>query len=116
MAFPSDLQQHLIEVPLVARSGSALSESRGIRRAERGAPLANRLMADDDVALSEQVLAVTEAEVKSKIQPDGRADHLGREAMAMMARPRVCAAFGHRASLPAQLDNAPGMYDHALLD
>jgi hypothetical protein len=62
MAFPSDLQQHLIEMPLVAGSGPGLWKSRGIRLTELGAPLADRLVADDDAALGGQGLGVTEAE------------------------------------------------------
>ena len=45
-------------------------------------------MADDDVALSEQILNVAKAEVEAKVQPDGVTDDLGREAIATI-RPRA---------------------------
>jgi len=85
-------QEHLVEVPLVARSSSARSSSRGIRGTALRPPLTARLVADDDATLGEQVLDVTKAEVEAEIQPDGVGDHLGREAMAPVERHAVSAA------------------------
>jgi hypothetical protein len=63
-------------------------------------------VADNNAALGQQVLDVTEAEVEAEVQPDSMGDHFGREAMATVERRRICAAVGHRTSLPTQLDNA----------
>ena len=63
-------------------------------------------MADDDVALGEEILNVANAEVEAK-QPDGVGDHLGREPVATVGRRQAGGATGHRASLlAAQLDNS----------
>ena len=66
VAFATDLQQDLVEVPLVARSSSSTTEPSRVRGAERSAPLTDRLMADGDAPLSEQILNVAKAEVESK--------------------------------------------------
>jgi hypothetical protein len=54
--------------------------------AECLAPLADRLMADDDATLGEQILNVAKAEVEPKVQPDSVSDHLWRETIATGAR------------------------------
>jgi hypothetical protein len=43
-------------------------------------------VADDDAALGGQILNVAEAEVETKVQPDGVRDDLGREAIASIRR------------------------------
>src|SRR6266851_1123292 len=91
---------------------SAAAQSGLVRWAELGAPLADRLVADDDAALGEEILDVAKAEVEAKVQPDGVGDHVGREAVATVGRRLVGGATGHRASLPAaQLDNSPSAGD-----
>jgi hypothetical protein len=40
------------------------------------------LVADDDPALGEEFLDVPTAEMKAEVEPDGVADHLGRESVA----------------------------------
>jgi hypothetical protein len=52
------------------------------RGSELGAPLSDRLVADDEAALGEQVRHVTEAEVDAKVQPHGERDDLRRETIA----------------------------------
>jgi hypothetical protein len=61
-----NLQQYLIQVPLVPDVCLSASQSRRVARTELGAPLADGLVADDDAALSKQVLNVSEAEVERK--------------------------------------------------
>jgi hypothetical protein len=51
VSFATDLQ-HLVQMPFMARSCSAAAQSTGVRWAELGAPLADRLVADDDAAMS----------------------------------------------------------------
>jgi hypothetical protein len=45
-----DGQKHFIEVPLVSRPGAAVTELIGIFLAKLTAPLADRLVGDDDSA------------------------------------------------------------------
>jgi len=102
MAFAIDLQHDLVEVPLVARPRSSPTSPAGKDGTELGAPLTDRLMADDDATLSEQVLNVAEAEVKPKVQPDSMNDDLGREAVASVRRPYGRGrGDGHQATLIA---------------
>ena len=58
-------------------------------------------MADDDGTLSEQILNVAEAEVETKVQPDGVSDDLGREAVAVIGRPLSGLCDGHQMTLIA---------------
>src|SRR5712692_8538366 len=77
-----------------------------VRWAELGAPLADRLVADDDAALGKEILNVAKAQVEAKVQPDGVGDHLWRQAVATVGRRQDGGAAGHRTSLPAaQLDS-----------
>jgi len=74
-------------------------------------------VADNDAALSEQVLNVAKAEVKPKVQPDGVSDDLGREALATVRR-RVVLGCGQHQGDPlsliiAQLDNSSCRVDWA---
>ena len=63
--------------------------------AEVGAPLPDRLVADDDATLGEQLLNVAEADVKTEVQPYGMSDDLGREALASIGRPVSAVGDGH---------------------
>ena len=63
---------------------------------ELAAPQANRLVADPNAALGEQLLHSAMAQVEPEVQPDGMADDLGREAMAMVQG----GVDGHRSILP----------------
>src|SRR5262249_10475074 len=54
------------------------------RRAELATPQPNGLVADLDTSLGEQLFDVAMAQVEAEVQPDGVADYLGREAMAMV--------------------------------
>jgi hypothetical protein len=82
VAFAADLQGHFVQMPFVACSRASSSQPCGEGGAELGAPLSDRLVADDDPALSEEVLYVTKAEMEAKVQPHGMSDDLGREAIA----------------------------------
>jgi hypothetical protein len=84
--FAADLQQQFVEVPFIAASNSSSTQPSREERPEHCAPLADRLVADDDAALSEQILHVAETEVKAKVEPDGVSDDLGREAVAAIRR------------------------------
>src|SRR5437660_12926946 len=78
----SDLEQHLVQMPLVARLRSASAQVGRVARAERVAPVADGLVGDDDSALGEEFLDVPNAEVKAEVEPHGVGDHFGRESIA----------------------------------
>ena len=65
-------------------------------------------MADDNATLGEQILNVTKAEMKAKIQPDGVSDDLGREAVAAIGDRSAGSATDIRrdfSPIPAQVDS-----------
>ena len=101
VAFAVDLERHLIQMPLVAGSHSSSTQPCRECGAELGAPLADGLMADDDPAFGEEILNVTKAEMKAKIQPDGVSDDLGREAVAPIRRTVSGLGDGHQTRLIA---------------
>ena len=104
----SDLEQHLVQMPLVARLRSASAQVGRVARAERVAPLPNGLVADDDPALGAEFLDVPKAEMKAEVEPDGVGDHLGRESVATVWGPWVSKPAEHGVSVSvAQLDNPP---------
>ena len=96
MQLAIDRQEHLIEVPCVARLRPALTELAGEVGAELEAPLPDALVADDDASLGQDKLHLAQAQAEHVVQPDGVADDLGWEAVA-----RVGGGLGrHLAILP----------------
>jgi hypothetical protein len=67
VAFTADLERYLVQMPLVAGSHSSSTQPCSEGRAELRAPLANRLVADDDPAFGKQILNVTKAQMESKV-------------------------------------------------
>ncbi len=80
-----DADEHLVEVPRIARAGALATQRVGVGLAELAAPLAQRLIGDDHPALGEQLLDIPVAEREAEVQPDGVRDDLGREPMAFVA-------------------------------
>jgi hypothetical protein len=101
VAFAVDLERHLIQMPLVAGSHSSSTRPGRECGAELGAPLTDGLMADDDSAFGEEILNVTKAEMKAKIEPDGVSDDLGRVAVAPIRRTVSGLSDGHQTRLIA---------------
>ena len=101
VAFAADLQRHLVQMPLVAGAYSSSTQPCSEGGAEFGAPLSDRLVADDDATLGEQILNVAEAEVEAEVQPYGMSDDLGREAIASIGRPVSGLGDGHWTTLIA---------------
>ena len=92
VALTLDRDEEFIQVPGVAQTtlqGSSVS------RAEFATPLPNRLVGDNDTALSQQILDVAEAEGEPVIQPHGVADNQGWKAVAVVVRLTV-----HRGIVP----------------
>ena len=109
VAFATDLQRYLVQMPLVASSPSSSTQLRRKCGPEFGAPLADGLVTDHDATLGEQILHVAETEMEAEVQPHGVGDDLGREAVAPIWRPFSGLCDGHQTRLivdPAQLDNA----------
>ena len=71
-------------MPLVARARAVATERIGVGLAKLPAPLAHRLVGQDDTALREQLLHVTVTEGEPKVEPDRVADDLRREPMAFV--------------------------------
>ena len=79
-----DPDEHLIQVPFVARSWPAAAQTIGEALAEFLAPSPNRLIGDDNPTLSQKQLNISQAEAEHVIQPDSMADNLRGEAMAVV--------------------------------
>jgi hypothetical protein len=101
VAFATDLQRHLVQMPLVASSHSASTQPSRESGAELGAPLADSLMADDDPTFREEILYVAEAEMKAKVQLYRIRNDLGRETVAPIRRPVSGLGDGHQTRLIA---------------
>ncbi len=99
VTFATDLQRNFVQMPLVAGSHSSWTQACRKCGSELGAPLADGLVADDDPAFCEEILNVTKAEMKVKIQPDGVSDDLGREAVAPIRQTVSVLGDGHQTRL-----------------
>ena len=55
VAVAADLERYFVQMPLVASSYSSSTQPRRVARAELRAPLADRLMADDDPTFGEEI-------------------------------------------------------------
>jgi hypothetical protein len=60
-------------------------------------------VADDDPAFGQEILNITKAEMKAKVQPHGVSDDLGRETVASIGRPVSRLGDGHQARLIADV-------------
>jgi hypothetical protein len=109
VTFATDLQRNFVQMPLVACSHSSSTQPCRKCGSELGAPLADGLVADDDPAFREEILNVTQAKMKAKVQPDGVSDDLGRETVAPIRRLSAGSATDIRRGLSpitAQVDNS----------
>jgi hypothetical protein len=82
VSLASYLEQHLVQMPLVARLRTASAQVGRVARAERIAPVPDGLLADDDPALREEFLDVPKTEMKAEVEPHDVGDHLRREPIA----------------------------------
>jgi len=79
IAAAAALEWHLVDVPLVSWPGAAPPHPVSEDRPELLAPPADRLVADGDPALRQQLLHVPVAQREAVVQPHGVADELTRE-------------------------------------
>ena len=90
-----DRDEEFIQVPGVAQTTLPSFQGSSVSRAEFATPLPNRLVGDNDTALSQQILDVAEAEGEPVLQPHGVADNQGWKAVAVVVRLTV-----HRGIVP----------------
>jgi len=80
--FPSDFEEHLVEVPFVASLRTPSTQLIGRVLAKLLAPLTNRLIGHYNATGYHQFLNITIAQEESILEPDGLADDLGGKAVA----------------------------------
>ena len=85
VAFAIDREENFIEMPRVTRLRASASERIGRGLADFPAPLADRLIGDDDPAGEQRFFDIAIAEAEPAIEPDRVADDLDREAVVLIA-------------------------------
>jgi hypothetical protein len=101
VAFAADLERYFVQMPLVASLYSSSTQACSEAGSELRAPLADRLVADDDPAFGEEILNVTKAQMEPKVQPYSVSDDLGQEALAPIRRTVSSLDDGHQRGLIA---------------
>jgi hypothetical protein len=79
-----DADEDFVHMPLVTRSWPAAAWAVGETGGELLAPTAHSLIGDDDTALRQDQLNITQAEAEYVIQPNSVADDLGGKPMAVV--------------------------------
>jgi hypothetical protein len=79
-----DPDENLIQVPFIAWPRPAAAHTIGERRGKFLAPAPDRLVGHNDAAFSQNQLNVPQTEAENVVQPDGVADNLSGEAMAIV--------------------------------
>src|SRR5215467_11748607 len=85
MALAIDRQEHLIEMPFIARARPASLQLIGIILPKLATPLADGLMGHVDAALEQECLHVAVAQREAIIEPDAMANDFPREAVVLVA-------------------------------
>src|SRR5271168_2866686 len=104
MFLPGDVDDDLIEVPLVATARGALTNAVGEFPAEFKAPLPDRLVRHRDAAGGQHLLDHAQAQREPKIQPHRVADDFRGVAIASVNR------VSSRRRHPARFPEQPGSY------
>ncbi len=79
-----DCDKHLIQMPLVSRMGTSVTQCFGIPLTKFQAPLPNRFVGQHDALLGHELFDVTVAEREAVVEPDTVADDFRREAIAFV--------------------------------
>src|SRR5215213_109842 len=87
---PRDLHGNLVEMPCVSGTGQPAADLIGDALAELQAPLPYCLIADQNATSSKDLIHMPQAQRKPKIEPNGMADDLSREAVAGVAGDGRC--------------------------
>ena len=104
MAYTVHRQEHLVQMPLVARPGPPMPEL--IRRglAELAAPLPDGFIGDDNPTGEQEFFPIAVAQAEPEVQPDALADDLGGKLVVLGSISRRCA---HEASIAYQAGTGP---------
>ncbi len=81
MALAMDGEEHLVQVPLIARTRTPAAELIRIGLPERQAPPTNRFVGHHNPTDEEQLFDIPIAQAEAIIEPDPVADHLGGKTM-----------------------------------
>lgn len=79
-----DGDDYLVQMPFVARLGTAPANLIGILLPKLFAPLPNTFVGDEDSPVGHHLLYVPIAQAEGEIQPDAITDDLGGEAVTMV--------------------------------
>jgi hypothetical protein len=79
----ADPADHLVQVPARRRGPSPLLQPLGDQGAKLDGPAPDRLVADLDPTLRQQLLDVSKTEAEPKVQPHGVAYHVSRKPVAL---------------------------------
>ena len=109
---PAAVERHeeFVEMPRVTLLPAPVPQRASVDRAERQAPLTDRLVGDGDAPLGQQAFDVPEAERESVIQPHRVADDLRRESVAAVARclaaqPPTVPPYTLNLTMPGELES-----------
>jgi hypothetical protein len=89
LVLPVDLDEDLVQVPLVAGPWPTTAQSVRVGLAELGAPAAHCLVGDDHASLEQQLLDLAEAERESVVQPHAVGYDLDRVTVPPIRRRRA---------------------------
>ena len=123
MLHAPDPDEHLIHVPLVARSWPAASQAVCEGLAKLLAPPTNRLIRDDNATFSQKQLNITQTEAEHVVQPHSMADDLGGKAVAVvrvrrelhaasLAGPQPAGQIGYRDNALSRIFASLGLRGH----
>jgi hypothetical protein len=88
VALPTDLDEHLVEMPLIARARSTATQSVGEGLTELAAPLMDGPVRDQDTAREHHLLDLPQAQGKAEVQPHTVTDDLHRVTVPPVQRRR----------------------------
>jgi hypothetical protein len=102
MAFLVDREKHLVQVPLVPRSGTPAAQLIGIGLPELPALIAHSFVRQQNAAFRHQLFDVSVAQVKAEVEPHTVADDFGRKTVTLI---RVgCGSWVHAASMARETE------------
>ena len=84
MLLASDLYEHLIQKVSIAEPRVPAPKTSGKFRTEFIDPKSNRFVADANIAFSQQVLDISNAEIEAVVEPNGILDDRRRESMSFI--------------------------------
>jgi hypothetical protein len=86
---PVNLDEDLVQVPLVPRPRLSAAQRACVGLPELGAPAADRLVGDDDPALERQLLDLAERQREAEVQPHAMGDDLDRVPVTLVRQRRA---------------------------